>query len=94
MVPAEIVSAAEDCAGDDVFFQRIREWLDSEGDVNDTYDEWDNEDLSLLGRTNHPTVFKSAPLTCQKLLSLLKTLIANHQVYLDGLCVRVLYKLL
>ena len=54
MVPAEIVSAAEDCAGDDVFFQRIREWFDSGGDVNDTYDEWDNEDLSLLGRSNHP----------------------------------------
>ena len=54
MVPAEIVRAAEDCVGDDVFFQRIREWLDSGGDVNDTYDEWDNEDLSLLGRSNHP----------------------------------------
>ena len=58
MVPAEIVSAAEDCAGDDVFFQRIREWLDSGGDVNDTYDEWDNEDLSLLGRCAHPHLTK------------------------------------
>ena len=58
MVPAEIVSAAEDCAGDDAFFQRIREWLDSGGDVNDTYDEWDNEDLSLLGRCAHPHLTK------------------------------------
>ena len=59
MVPAEIVSAAEDCAGDDVFFQRIREWLDSGGDVNDSGgNSWHRQDLCLLSRSNHPHLTK------------------------------------
>ncbi len=58
MVPDEIVRAAERCAGDDEHFQRIREWLDSGGDVNDTTDEWDSQELSLLTRSNHPYLTK------------------------------------
>ena len=58
MVPDEIVRAAERCAGDDEYFQQIRNWLDSGGDVNDTTDEWDSQELSLLTRSNHPYLTK------------------------------------
>ena len=58
MVPDEIVVAAECCAGDDEHFQRIREWLDSGGDVNDATDEWDHQALRLLIRSNHPPLTK------------------------------------
>ena len=58
MVPAEIVGAAEACAGDDEHFQQIRSWLDDGGDVNDATDEWDHHALRLLGRSNHPHLTK------------------------------------
>ena len=59
MVPDEILSAAEDCEGDDEHFQRIRNWLDSGGDVNDSGgNSWHGQDLSLLGRSNHPHLTK------------------------------------
>mmetsp|Transcript_9434 Transcript_9434/g.25079 ORF Transcript_9434/g.25079 Transcript_9434/m.25079 type:complete len:99 (-) Transcript_9434:609-905(-) len=55
MVPAEIFTAAERCAGDDEFLQQIRTWLDSGGDVNDAEtDDWDGQTLCLLGRCRHP----------------------------------------
>ena len=59
MVPAEIFTAAERCAGDDEFLQQIGSWLDSGGDVNDTGgNSWHRQDLCLLSRSNHPHLTK------------------------------------
>ena len=59
MVPAEIFTAAERCAGDDEHFQRIRNWVDSGGDVNDSGgNSWHRQDLCLLSRSNHPHLTK------------------------------------